>query len=177
MPPAMPLSFGRRRYSGICPPSNPEYGMEPLRLFCPRMPIPHEPPCPAPYPRPMRLRSLRLPGCGAMLCRRNRSPSSAARVASARLPAPADTPRTCADPPNGSLVVPTTDIEWRDESNAGAAKAMDAMNEAPTEAPRTKLLQKHRRTPEPCRLLQDARELGRAWLTGRKAEAKHDRGT
>mmetsp|Transcript_34736 Transcript_34736/g.103050 ORF Transcript_34736/g.103050 Transcript_34736/m.103050 type:complete len:205 (-) Transcript_34736:236-850(-) len=48
IPPAMPRSLGRRRYSGVWPPSKPGRTDGPERAFWPRLPKPHVPPWPAP---------------------------------------------------------------------------------------------------------------------------------
>ena len=46
-PPAMPLSLGIWRYSGVCPPWKPGRVPLPERDFWPRMPNPQLPPCSA----------------------------------------------------------------------------------------------------------------------------------
>ena len=52
--------LGKRRYMGICPPSNPL--MEtPERDFCPLCPLPAVLPKPEPIPRPLRFRAWRAP--------------------------------------------------------------------------------------------------------------------
>ena len=43
-PPAIPLSFGNRLWSGVCPPSNPARTPLPDRAFCPLIPNPQVPP-------------------------------------------------------------------------------------------------------------------------------------
>ena len=45
IPPAIPRSLGKRRYKGICPPSNPGLGVLPDLAFWPRIPAPQLPPC------------------------------------------------------------------------------------------------------------------------------------
>jgi hypothetical protein len=71
IPPAMPRSFGRRRYSGIWPPSNPGRTPDPDLDFCPRIPNPQLAPCPAAIPRPFLLFLCLEPGCGDKLFSRN----------------------------------------------------------------------------------------------------------
>src|ERR1700680_558029 len=53
--------LGRRRWSGICPPSKPLMAT-PVRAFCPLTPRPAVLPLPEPMPRPTRMRALRDPG-------------------------------------------------------------------------------------------------------------------
>ncbi len=53
--------FGKRRCSGIWPPSNPLM-VTPVRDFCPFTPRPPVLPSPEPMPRPTRLRTLKAPG-------------------------------------------------------------------------------------------------------------------
>ena len=48
----MPTHLGKRRYSGVWPPSKPGRVPEPARAFWPRFPKPHVTPCPADTPRP-----------------------------------------------------------------------------------------------------------------------------
>src|ERR1700737_3855993 len=57
--------FGRRRWSGICPPSKPLMAT-PVRAFCPLTPRPPVLPLPEPMPRPIRMRALRAPGRSAI---------------------------------------------------------------------------------------------------------------
>jgi hypothetical protein len=78
MPPAIPLSLGNFRYSGVCPPSNPGRMPLPERLFCPRIPYPAVPPCPAPYPLPFLVFLRLAPSWGLRLFSRSRSASSSA---------------------------------------------------------------------------------------------------
>src|SRR6202167_5675348 len=59
--------FGRRRCSGIWPPSNPLI-RTPERAVCPLPPRPPVFPTPEPIPRPMRFRVLRAPGRPASSC-------------------------------------------------------------------------------------------------------------
>src|SRR5262249_26668225 len=56
--------LGRRRWSGICPPSNPTLWKPPERAFCPLWPRPAVLPQPEPTPRPTRWRGLLAPGAG-----------------------------------------------------------------------------------------------------------------
>src|SRR5581483_4017328 len=53
--------FGKRRCSGIWPPSNP-FTATPVRAFWPFTPRPEVLPLPDPMPRPTRMRALREPG-------------------------------------------------------------------------------------------------------------------
>ena len=53
--------FGKRRYSGNCPPSNPALRLYPLLDFCPFSPLPEVFPKPLPGPRPTLLRFLIAP--------------------------------------------------------------------------------------------------------------------
>src|SRR5690349_12471111 len=53
--------FGRRRYIGICPPSNP-LSATPVRAFWPLTPLPEVLPLPEPMPRPRRFDFSRTPG-------------------------------------------------------------------------------------------------------------------
>src|SRR5437868_696791 len=52
--------FGKRRCSGIWPPSNP-FTATPVRAFWPFTPRPEVLPLPEPMPRPTRMRALRDP--------------------------------------------------------------------------------------------------------------------
>src|SRR5688572_473716 len=65
--------FGRRRVSGIWPPSNcglpPPGPWCPARALMPLCPLPDVLPVPEPGPRPSRLRFLVEPGAGERLCR------------------------------------------------------------------------------------------------------------
>src|SRR5882672_6219583 len=56
--------FGRRRCSGICPPSKPTLWKPPERARWPLWPRPAVLPQPEPTPRPTRCRSLFDPGAG-----------------------------------------------------------------------------------------------------------------
>src|SRR3954452_19668640 len=56
--------FGRRRCSGICPPSKPLM-RTPERAVWPLPPRPEVLPLPEPMPRPTRIRFLREPGLSA----------------------------------------------------------------------------------------------------------------
>src|SRR6476660_8267556 len=56
--------FGKRRCSGIWPPSNPLMAT-PVRAFWPLTPRPAVLPLPEPMPRPTRMRALREPGLSA----------------------------------------------------------------------------------------------------------------
>src|ERR1700736_5915564 len=56
--------LGKRRWSGICPPSKPLMAT-PVRAFCPLTPRPAVLPLPDPGPRPTRIRLLVDPGRGA----------------------------------------------------------------------------------------------------------------
>src|SRR6185503_11410523 len=56
--------FGRRRCSGICPPSKPTLWKPPERARWPLWPRPAVLPQPEPTPRPTRWRSLLEPGAG-----------------------------------------------------------------------------------------------------------------
>src|SRR3954462_15885270 len=56
--------LGRRRCSGICPPSKPTLWKPPERAFWPLWPRPAVLPQPEPPPRPSRCRSLFAPGAG-----------------------------------------------------------------------------------------------------------------
>src|SRR5688572_24172535 len=67
--------LGTRRWSGICPPSNPSLWLKPLRLFCPFSPRPDVLPRPLPGPRPTRLRFRVLPLAGFRLLRPTVVPS------------------------------------------------------------------------------------------------------
>src|ERR1700730_6662526 len=57
--------LGKRRWSGICPPSKPLMAT-PVRAFWPLTPRPPVLPLPEPMPRPMRMRALRAPGRSAI---------------------------------------------------------------------------------------------------------------
>src|SRR5690606_32986008 len=58
-------TFGRRRCSGIWPPSKPGLTLPlPLRAYWPLWPRPQVLPRPEPMPRPTRVRSVRAPGAG-----------------------------------------------------------------------------------------------------------------
>lgn len=63
-PIGLPTHFGRRRYSGVCPPSKPGRVPLPARAFWPRLPKPHVTPCPADTPRPFRFAFWCEPGAG-----------------------------------------------------------------------------------------------------------------
>src|SRR3954466_9970260 len=56
--------LGRRRCSGICPPSKPTLWKPPERAFWPLWPRPAVLPQPEPPPRPTRWRTLFAPGAG-----------------------------------------------------------------------------------------------------------------
>src|SRR5919108_5044721 len=60
--------LGKRRCSGICPPSDHTLGLPPERAFNPLWPREAVFPCPDPGPRPTRLRALREPtgGCSVL---------------------------------------------------------------------------------------------------------------
>src|SRR5690606_1835917 len=63
--------LGRRRCSGIWPPSNPAFTLPlPERANWPLWPRPAVLPRPEPIPRPTRIRSLRAPSAGLMSFRR-----------------------------------------------------------------------------------------------------------
>ena len=51
-PVGLPTHLGKRRYSGVWPPSKPGRVPEPARAFWPRFPKPHVTPWPADTPRP-----------------------------------------------------------------------------------------------------------------------------
>src|SRR6476469_7463740 len=57
--------FGKRRWSGIWPPSKPLMAT-PVRDFWPLTPRPAVLPLPEPIPRPTRMRRLRAPALSAM---------------------------------------------------------------------------------------------------------------
>src|SRR6185436_18679426 len=59
--------FGRRRCSGICPPSKPGWRLKPERDFCPFSPRAAVLPCPEPGPRPTRFFAWREPFFGLRL--------------------------------------------------------------------------------------------------------------
>src|SRR5258706_784040 len=59
--------LGRRRCSGICPPSNPTVWYPPARAFWPLWPRPAVLPRPEPPPRPTRLRGFFAPGAGLIV--------------------------------------------------------------------------------------------------------------
>src|SRR4051812_30373234 len=61
--------FGRRRCSGIWPPSNPRFWLKPVPACCPLDPRAEVFPCPEPIPRPMRLRAFTCPAGGCKLLR------------------------------------------------------------------------------------------------------------
>src|SRR5436190_6049096 len=67
--------FGKRRWSGICPPSKPLMAT-PVRDFCPLTPRPAVLPLPEPMPRPTRIRALRAPGLSAIWLSFITNPSS-----------------------------------------------------------------------------------------------------
>src|SRR6478735_3576147 len=57
--------LGKRRCSGICPPSKPLMAT-PVRAFWPLTPRPAVLPLPEPMPRPTRMRALWAPGLSAI---------------------------------------------------------------------------------------------------------------
>src|ERR1700681_1342749 len=57
--------LGKRRWSGLCPPSKPLMAT-PVRAFWPLTPRPAVLPLPEPMPRPTRMRALRDPGRSAI---------------------------------------------------------------------------------------------------------------
>src|SRR5690606_2492827 len=61
--------FGRRRCSGICPPSKPRFDFQPDRDWAPLWPRPAVFPLPLPWPRPTRKRFRREPSAGFRLLR------------------------------------------------------------------------------------------------------------
>src|SRR5579864_4715172 len=69
--------LGRRRCSGIWPPSKPRFWLKPVPACCPLCPRADVFPCPEPMPRPTRLRSFFCPAGGFKLLRFIRSPSGA----------------------------------------------------------------------------------------------------
>src|SRR3954451_14791630 len=70
-----PRSLRIRMWMGICPPSKLCRVLEPAREPAPFWPRPEVLPVPEPSPRPMRLRALREPGAGLIVCRPMRGSS------------------------------------------------------------------------------------------------------